>query len=131
MDKPRIRVVSAEIERGGRFLITQRRRDAVLPLLWEFPGGRVHAHESDADALRRCLSHRLDVTVDVGDSVLQVVHDYPDYTLTLVVYRCTTADDPFPRYVEDLAWVAPEHLSRFDFPGADQATVDQLVQAEE
>ena len=48
-----IRVVSAVIERGGRYLITQRRATAVLPLLWEFPGGRVEPAETDAAALER------------------------------------------------------------------------------
>src|SRR5260370_29012823 len=37
----RIRVVAAMIEKDGKYLITQRRPTATLPLLWEFPGGRV------------------------------------------------------------------------------------------
>ena len=36
-----IRVVAAVIEHDGHYLITQRRPNAVLPLLWEFPGGKV------------------------------------------------------------------------------------------
>ena len=48
-----IRVVAALVERDGRYLITQRRPTARLPLLWEFPGGRVESGESDAEALRR------------------------------------------------------------------------------
>ena len=36
-----IRVVASVVERDGNYLITQRRPEAVLPLLWEFPGGRV------------------------------------------------------------------------------------------
>jgi 8-oxo-dGTP diphosphatase len=48
-----IRVVAAVIERDGCYLITQRRPNAVLPLLWEFPGGKVEEGETDAAALRR------------------------------------------------------------------------------
>ena len=48
-----VRVVAAVIERDGRYLITQRRKSVVLPLLWEFPGGRVESGETDSDALRR------------------------------------------------------------------------------
>ena len=51
MSERAIRVVAGVIERGGRYLITQRRATAVLPLLWEFPGGRVEPGESDAQAL--------------------------------------------------------------------------------
>ena len=35
----------------GRCLITQRAKTASLPLLWEFPGGKVTDGESDAEAL--------------------------------------------------------------------------------
>ena len=42
MSRRQIRVVGAMLEKeGGRYLITQRRPTASLPLLWEFPGGRV------------------------------------------------------------------------------------------
>ena len=54
MTAPRtIRVVAAVLSRDGRYLITQRRPTAALPLLWEFPGGRVEPGESDSDALKR------------------------------------------------------------------------------
>ena len=46
-----IRVVASVIEQDGRYLITQRRPTAVLPMLWEFPGGRVEESETDAAAL--------------------------------------------------------------------------------
>ena len=58
MGSPRtIRVVAAVIERDGRYLITQRRPSASLPLLWEFPGGRVDAGEGDGQALLREIRH--------------------------------------------------------------------------
>ena len=36
-DRAIYRVVSAEISRDGKYLISQRSMKAVLPLLWEFP----------------------------------------------------------------------------------------------
>lgn len=76
MPVPHIRVVAAEVERDGAFLITQRRPEAELPLLWEFPGGRVREGESDAEALRRCIGDRVSVQVQVGHRVLHVTHAY-------------------------------------------------------
>ena len=56
MSRRYIRVVGAMLEREeGRYLITQRRASASLPLLWEFPGGRVEEGESDQEALAREL----------------------------------------------------------------------------
>jgi 8-oxo-dGTP diphosphatase len=56
-----IRVVAGVIGRDGSYLITQRRPGAVLPLLWEFPGGRVERSETDTEALQREVKHRLGV----------------------------------------------------------------------
>src|SRR6185369_12839853 len=66
MSGKHIRVVAAVIEREGSYLITQRRETAVLPLLWEFPGGRVEENEGDEDALRRELRERLDTDAKIG-----------------------------------------------------------------
>jgi 8-oxo-dGTP diphosphatase len=54
----KIRVVGAMIEREGTYLITQRPPRASLPLLWEFPGGRVESGETDEEALARELRER-------------------------------------------------------------------------
>ena len=45
---PHLRVVAAVIAREDRYLITQRRPQAVLAGLWEFPGGKVEEGETDA-----------------------------------------------------------------------------------
>lgn len=127
MPLPHIRVVAAEIEREGRWLITQRRAEAALPLLWEFPGGRVPEGESDASALRRSLRERLGVEVQVGHRVLQVSHAYAGYTLDMVVYRCGVIGEPRPVRVADVRWVRPEEFGSYRFPGADQQTVDALL----
>ncbi|MFM2163265.1 MAG: hypothetical protein RLZZ383_2777 [Pseudomonadota bacterium] len=131
MDRPHIRVVSAEIARDGAYLITRRRADAVLPGLWEFPGGRVREGESDAEALARCLHDRVGERPDVGGAVLEVVHDYEAYRLTLVVLAAVLRPDQNPRPVNvaEVAWVPADALGDYEFPGADQATVARLVAA--
>ena len=76
------------IERDGKYLITQRRPTATLPLLWEFPGGRVEEGESDETALARELKEEMEIDVDVGDRVIHVQHSYPHYDIDFRVYRC-------------------------------------------
>lgn len=124
---PRIRVVAAEIEQAGAYLITQRRPEAELPLLWEFPGGRVGEGESDEAALRRTLRDRIDADVQIGHRVLQVSHRYDAYELDMVVYRCALVGTPAPRRVHDIRWVQPTEFGDYRFPGADQKTVDALL----
>lgn len=125
----RIRVVTAQIERDGRYLIAQRSPDGVLPLLWEFPGGRVEAGETDQQALARKLFEKFGVPSEVGALSLEVVHEYEDYVVDLVVYRAKVPPGvlPAPR-VHDYRWVAPEELDRYPFPGADQQTVSLLIE---
>jgi 8-oxo-dGTP diphosphatase len=131
---PVIRVVSAELQEQGRYLITQRSARAVLPLLWEFPGGRVRDNETDEQALMRALKRRLGVEIEVGERVMEVRHDYPDYTVDLAVYRCSLKPGPdgrtpapFAQAVHAVAWVAPEEFGDYPFPDADQKTVAQLI----
>lgn len=129
-ERVQVRVVSAEIERGGRYLLTQRAAHAVLPHLWEFPGGKVHEGESDADALRAALARRLGVDVIVGDRVLEIPHHYPEYDLCLAVYRCrVAAGEPEARTVQAVRWVHPDEFPELDFPPADAQTVARLVDA--
>ncbi|MCB9688926.1 MAG: (deoxy)nucleoside triphosphate pyrophosphohydrolase [Alphaproteobacteria bacterium] len=126
--RPDIRVVSAEIQRGGRWLLVQRSERAVLPLLWEFPGGRVREGESDREALVRTLIHRIGVVPDVRERILEVRHDYDDWGVVLAVYRCELGDaEPVPADVHDLAWVLPEDFAGYPFPPADLKSVALLL----
>ena len=125
--RARVRVVSAEIQREGRYLLTQRQAKAVLPHLWEFPGGRVRADEDDAGALVRSLKARLGCSVEVGAQVMEVTHAYEGYDLTLAVYRCALGGEPRALAVQAVRWVEPEGFAELSFPGADQKTVDALL----
>lgn len=125
--RPHIRVVAAEIENNGTFLITQRRPEASMPLLWEFPGGRVADGESDAAALGRTISDRIGCGISMGEKTMEMSHDYESYTLSLVSYRVSLLGAPTRRYVNDLRWVKPEDFGDYEFPGADQKTIDALL----
>ena len=128
-DSPSIRVVAALIERDGCYLVTQRRAEATLPLLWEVPGGRVEPGETDGLALVRELMERLAVEVRVGDLEVAVDHQYEGYRIDLRVYRCDIGGcEPQLRRVEALRWATADELSELVFPGADQASIDALLE---
>ena len=93
LERRTIRVVAALVERGGRYLITQRRETAVLPLLWDFPGGRVEEGETDEAALAREVMERLGVSVNVGQLISFVNHPYEKYAVDLYLYECTLQND--------------------------------------
>ena len=124
----KIRVVGAMIERDGRYLITQRSPRATLPLLWEFPGGRVEPGESDEEALARELGEEMGVTVEVGERVIHVEHAYESYDIDFCVYRCALVAGPLRHLlVHDHRWVRPEELDDYEFPAADEKTIGKLL----
>lgn len=59
-------VVAGALIVDGTLLVAQRARPPELAGLWELPGGKVAAGESDAQALARELREELDVHVRVG-----------------------------------------------------------------
>ncbi|MBK7077442.1 MAG: (deoxy)nucleoside triphosphate pyrophosphohydrolase [Myxococcales bacterium] len=129
MSKAVIRVVAAVIEHDGRYLITQRNATAVLPLLWEFPGGRVEAGETDEAALSREVRHRIGVAVTIGGKVGEHVHDYSRYEVHMVMFACSLADGavPYPATVADLRWVTSREFLDYEFPPADENTLIKLL----
>jgi len=127
-ERKTIRVVAALVELGGRYLITQRRETAVLPLLWDFPGGRVEEGETDEAALAREVMERLGVSVDVGQLISFVNHPYEKYAVDLYLYDCTLQTDRLScRAVKDYAWVTSEEMEKYSFTPVDEASMTKLL----
>jgi 8-oxo-dGTP diphosphatase len=123
-----IRVVAAVIEEEGRYLVTQRRPTAVLPLLWEFPGGKVEPEESDANALKRELLHRLGVDLIVRERINSVSHDYEKYSIELHLYDCAIrSGEPVVRNVHQFRWVLSSEFDGMAFTPADERSMSQLL----
>ncbi|MBW1760219.1 MAG: (deoxy)nucleoside triphosphate pyrophosphohydrolase [Deltaproteobacteria bacterium] len=123
-----IRVVAALVERDGRYLITQRRENAVLPLLWDFPGGRVEENESDEAALAREVDERLGASVEVGQLISFVNHPYEKYAVDLYLYECTLLSDQLHcRAVTEYAWVTSKEMESYSFTPVDEVSMSKLL----
>ncbi|MEO6775236.1 MAG: (deoxy)nucleoside triphosphate pyrophosphohydrolase [Kofleriaceae bacterium] len=129
MGKEVIRVVAAVIDHDGRYLITQRNTNAVLPGLWEFPGGRVEPDEPEQAALAREVRGRIGVDVVVGVKIGEHTHEYTSYQVQLTMYSCKLPAEarPYPATVADLRWVTSREFLDYDFPPADEKTMSKLL----
>jgi len=123
-----IRVVAAVIAQDGRYLVTQRRPTAVLPLLWEFPGGKVESTETETDALKREVRHRVGVEVEPGAPISNVAHAYEHYTVELFLYECRiTHGEPRAVNVHQFRWVESSEFEQLPFTPADEASMSKLL----
>lgn len=131
-DQPKLTVVAALIESGGKLVVCQRRRDAAFGLMWEFPGGKVEAGESLEAALARELCEELGIQAAVGTEIYRTTHKYAEMTraLELVFFRCTmTPDSDAPKNLafEQIAWREPRELPAMNFLPADRELIDLLA----
>ena len=109
-------------------LLTRRRAGTHLAGLWEFPGGKVEAGESDEAALVRELLEEIGVRVRVGRLFERVTHAYPERTVDLCFYRCEVLEGtPEALEVADLAWVPLADLPGYPLPPADAPLVGRLL----
>lgn len=123
-----IQVAAGLIVQDGRYLIARRKSDVHLGGLWEFPGGKREAEESLEDCLRRELREELgiEITPPVFHRVLR--HEYVEQSVVLHFFRCSIrAGQAQALDCEELRWVAPEELGRFQFPAADRALIEELM----
>ena len=120
-------VVAALIWEGDRFLACQRPAHKARGLLWEFVGGKVEPGETHEQALVRECREELGVTVAVGEPFLRVVHEYPDLTVRLTLFRAAIAEG-VPQKLEhaDLRWLTVEEMDAYPFCPADEVILQAL-----
>lgn len=121
-----VQVVAAVIERDGKLLITRRPEGRHLSGLWEFPGGKPEPGEALEDALRREIKEELGADVHPGERIETVEWEYPDKRVNLVFFRCDIRGEPRPLEGQEMAWVTPADLARYEFPPADAALIQRL-----
>ena len=79
---------------------------------WEFPGGKVEIGETPHQTLSRELMEELGIKVEIGDFFHQVEYDYPDFHLSMKLYRCKLISHEMHMYVhKGIKWLKPEELT--------------------
>ena len=121
-----IDVVAAVIERDGKILITRRPAGTHLAGLWEFPGGKPESGESPEQALRREIEEELGADASVEERLDTIEWHYPDKRVRLLFFRCRLEGEPRPLEGQEMAWVLPADLVRYEFPAADAALIERL-----
>lgn len=92
--------------------------------LWEFPGGKIEAGETAAQALVRELKEELDITVNAATPLITIRHQYPDLAVQLNVFLVSQFSGAAKsRENQAFQWVATDALANFAFPEANQPII--------
>lgn len=122
-------VVAGVIEREGRILVGQRRRDDRHALKWEFPGGKIEPGESPREALARELYEELGIRARIGAEITRYIYRYSSRPLfELIFFRVDEFEnEPANQAFETIQWVTPRELPGFDFLEGDTEFVRLLA----
>lgn len=127
-DRPCVRVVAAALFNArGEVLIAQRPAGKHMAGRWEFPGGKVAAGESDADALTRELAEELGVQVIQAHPLIDLSHEYEDRRVELSMWVVDEfAGEPQSLDGQSLKWVPIQRLHAEDILEADRPFIELL-----
>ena len=114
-------VVAALIWDKDRFLACQRPAHKARGLLWEFVGGKVEPGEGREAALIRECREELGITVAVDQVYMEVIHEYPDLTVRLILFNAHIAHG-VPQKLEhnDIRWLRVSEIDQYQFCPADR-----------
>jgi len=124
-----MKVTCAILERDGLVLLTQRSEKMRHPLLWEFPGGKVEAGESEQESLIREIAEELHLHILPVKRLRPVMYHYSSFSIELIPYICRYIGGTI--HLEEhraYAWVPYTELMAYAWCPADGPIVAAYVQ---
>jgi 8-oxo-dGTP diphosphatase len=126
----KIEVVAGVIFWKDLILCVQRPKNKLnyISEKFEFPGGKIEEGETKEDALHRELLEELNLLTKIKSFFLTVVHEYPDFELTMHSFICEVDSKELTLNEHiDQKWLKVNELTALDWAAADIPIVDKLV----
>ena len=122
MGRQKLVVVSgALIRMGQKFLLAQRRHDVRFALLWEFPGGRIEAHETPEQCVVREMKEELGLLVKPLRLAGTFEDELPDLKIFVYLYECEiTSGSPQCLECENWGWFSLSKIKDLSLAPLDQ-----------
>ncbi|MBI4470794.1 MAG: A/G-specific adenine glycosylase [Acidobacteria bacterium] len=111
----------------GKVLVAQRKPEALLGGLWEFPGGKRRPQESLRDCCAREILEEVGLSVEVVDKVTVLKYAYSHFKVRLHVFRCVARTTRARAIAcQRVRWESPGRLDKYPFPAANKALIEAL-----
>lgn len=125
-------VVAAVVCHDGKYLCMQKGKTKFeyTSYKWEFPGGKIEPGETPQQALARELMEEMEYPVEVGEELVTVNHEYPDFSITMTAFLCTPKGDAngFRRHEHaDSKWCSKDELKGLNWAAADIDVVEGIL----
>ena len=85
-----INVVGAVILDDDKIFCAQRSVNMTLPLMWEFPGGKIENGELPEDALKREIKEELNIDIEILTFICEASHEYDFGIVNFKSFLCKT-----------------------------------------
>jgi 8-oxo-dGTP diphosphatase len=126
----KIEVVAGVIFWEDLVLCVQRPKNKLhyISEKFEFPGGKIEEGETKEEALHRELLEELNLSTKIKSLCLTVVHQYPDFELTMHSFMCEVESKELTLHEHiDQKWLTINELPTLDWAAADIPIVDKIV----
>jgi len=125
-----IEVICGIIIQDNKVLVAQRNFNMTLPYKWEFPGGKKHKWEDDAECLERELLEELNIRVFVKQKFASNVHNYDTFQILLIAYIAELVEGTILTFEHTkVEWYSKQELGALDWAAADVPIVKKLIES--
>ena len=125
--KKTVKVVGAIIENNNEILCALRSKDMSLPMMWEFPGGKIEEGESVNEAIVREIKEELDCNIEVISIFNDNTHEYENIIVNLITVKCKLiSGNPKAKEHAKLLWLPVDYLESLNWAPADIPAIEEL-----
>ena len=125
--KKTVKVVGAIIENNNEILCALRSKDMSLPMMWEFPGGKIEEGESVNEAIIREIKEELDCNIEAISIFNDNTHEYENIIVNLITVKCKLiSGNPKAKEHAKLLWLPVDYLESLNWAPADIPAIKEL-----